>query len=373
MGQLHVSRLTKKTKDPEVWISELEMLRSRLKEMGTDIDDEFLILHILNNLPIKYDNVVENLEERVDSVINPLGMEDVCQKLSEKFEKMKIRKKIKEDIEDEDDQALFTMKFKGHCNKCGKFGQKAKDCRSNPNNHQATLKKRFTGKCHHCGKMGHKEADCWAKHGKTTDNANTAEDISIDNVDDDNNMVLMSIDDFAGIIFARPDHAENKIEDKKTNDKVLDTIKAQNEQASNEAKNKTKGQNMKEIIPGVTADMVKSFNPEEWMVAIKEEFHCFTSHDYELDMESEEQTDAKQGSEEKRKTETDTGLVSKEKSKEDETNQDQIWIGDTGASCHITNSTAGMISLQVIESNIMFGNGERLKATHIGDKEGYAL
>ena len=90
MGQLHASRLTKKTKDPEVWISELEILRSRLEEMGTTVDDEFLILYILNNLPSEYDNVVENLEERVDSIINPLGLEDVRQKLSEKYEKMRL-------------------------------------------------------------------------------------------------------------------------------------------------------------------------------------------------------------------------------------------------------------------------------------------
>ena len=77
MGQLHASRLTKKTKDLEVWISELEILRSRLAEMGTIVDDEALILHILKNPPSDYNNVVENLEEQVDSVINPLGFEDV--------------------------------------------------------------------------------------------------------------------------------------------------------------------------------------------------------------------------------------------------------------------------------------------------------
>ena len=87
MGQLHASRLMKKSEDPDVWISELEILRSRLNELGPVIDDEFLILHILNNLPSDYDNVVENLEERVDSVINPLGLEDVPQKLSEKLKK----------------------------------------------------------------------------------------------------------------------------------------------------------------------------------------------------------------------------------------------------------------------------------------------
>ena len=62
--------------------------------MGTTINDKFLILYILNNLPSDYDNIVENLEERVYSVINPLCLEDVRQKLSEKFEKMKIRKKF---------------------------------------------------------------------------------------------------------------------------------------------------------------------------------------------------------------------------------------------------------------------------------------
>ena len=118
MGQLHASRITKKSKDPEVWISELEVLRSWLKEMGTTIDDEFLILHILNNLPSEYDNVVENLEERVDSVLNPLGIEDVHQKLSEYFERMKIRKKVRDDSDDKEEQALFMTKFKGRRNCC---------------------------------------------------------------------------------------------------------------------------------------------------------------------------------------------------------------------------------------------------------------
>ena len=372
MGQLHASRLTKKTKDPEAWISELEMLRSRLKEMGTDIDDEFLILHILNNLPSEYDNVVENLEERVDSVINPLGIEDVRQKLSEKFEKMKIRKKIKEDSEDEDDQALFTTKFKGRCNKCGKFGHKAKDCRSTSDTHQGKTKK-FTGKCHHCRKMGHKEADCWAKHGKPTDNANTAEERGTVDVNDDNNIALISVEDFAGITFAEPDQTEKKIESKKIEGKVLDTIKAQAEEGPTETEKKIKNQVKEEVIPGVTADMVKPFNPEEWTAAMKEEFHRFTSHDYELDVEPEEQDDMKQGSDKKRRAETDTSLISKEKHDTKKTNQGQIWIGDTGASCHMTNSISGIINLQAIESNIMFGNGERLKATHIGDKEGYVL
>ena len=230
MGQLLTSRLTKRNKDPEVWISELEMLRSRLSEMGTTIDDEFLILHILNNLPSDYDNVVENLEERVDLTTNPLGIEDVCQKLSEKFEKMRLRKKLKEDTDDEDEQALFTTKLKGRCNKCGKFGHKAKDCRLNMDRKEQQEKKKFTGKCFHCGKVGHKEADCWVKHGKPTDKANTAEDRRSNNYDSDSDddvvLILMAeIEDvdFAGIIFTHSEDKDDKKEKKESQSyKALD-------------------------------------------------------------------------------------------------------------------------------------------------------
>ena len=214
MGQLHASKLTKKSKDPEVWISELELLRSRLAEMGTTVDDDFLILHILNNLPSEYDNVVENLEERVDSVLNPLGIEDVRQKLSEKYEKMRLRRKFREDSDDEEERALFVAKFKGRCNKCGKFGHKAKDCRSNIiNDKEKKQKNKFTGKCFHCGKVGHKEANCWIQHGKPGERANTAED---DDVESDEETVLITMEetvDFAGITFTVPkkENDENKI------------------------------------------------------------------------------------------------------------------------------------------------------------------
>ena len=214
MGQLHASKLTKKSKDPEVWISELELLRSRLAEMGTTVDDDFLILHILNNLPNEYDNVVENLEERVDSVLNPLGIEDVRQKLSEKYEKMRLRKKFKEESDDDDERAMFAAKFKGRCNKCGKFGHKAKDCRSNvDSDKEKNLKKKFTGKCFHCGKVGHKEISCWIKHGKPGERVNTAEEEK--EVESDEETVLISMEeniDFAGITFTvhKKDHKERE-------------------------------------------------------------------------------------------------------------------------------------------------------------------
>ena len=52
----------------------------------------------------------------------------------------------------------------------------------------------------------------------------------------------------------------------------------------------------------------------------------------------------------------------------------QIWIGDTGASCDMTKSIEGLINLKAIESNIVLDNGEQLKATNVCDKkEEYVL
>ena len=337
MGQLHASRLTKKTKDPEVWISELELLRSRLTEMGTTVDDEFLILHILNNLPSDYDNVVENLEERVDSVTNPLGLEDVRQKLSEKYEKMRLRKKFKDESDDDEEQALFATKFKGRCNKCGKFGHKAKDCRSNiDNDKEKNQKKKFAGKCFYCGKVGHREANCWAKHGKPADRVNTAKEYEEEESDDE--AVLISMDeiiDFAGITLTDP--KDKSKPDGKTNKEIA-------------PRTNTK----EEVIPGVTADMVKPFKPEEWTAEMRRNFEEITSNDYEpIEDVDEPAEDIK-----------DTAFMTYK----DESGQ--MWIGDTGATCHMTNSRNGLTNLEPISSSVIFGNGERLKATHIGDMRG---
>ncbi len=46
-------------------------------------------------------------------MINLLGLEDVHQKLSEKYEKMRLRKRFKDDSDDEDEQVLFATKIQG--------------------------------------------------------------------------------------------------------------------------------------------------------------------------------------------------------------------------------------------------------------------
>ena len=50
-----------------------------------------------------------------------------------------------------------------------------------------------------------------------------------------------------------------------------------------------------------------------------------------------------------------------------------VWIGDSGASSHMTNSLEGMIDLRNIKSYVTFGDSKRLEVTKIGTKQGIVI
>ena len=172
MAEFANSSLSNWKRDPDMWINELEILRSRIRACGHTIDDEALIIHILNNLPEKYDNLVENLESKVGGD-QPLTLEDLHAELNLKFTKWKIRAEkegdteFDSDYEDKEDTALiaagFKKPFKGRCRNCGKFGHKAVDCPQKTGfkkNSFSDSKSKFNGKCFYCGKWGHMKKDC---------------------------------------------------------------------------------------------------------------------------------------------------------------------------------------------------------------------
>jgi hypothetical protein len=69
--------------------------------------------------------------------------------------------------EDNGEKALvgFSKQFKGRCRKCGKYGHKGANCRSNnqvkgSNDQASTKSTSFKGKCFYCNKPGHRKQDC---------------------------------------------------------------------------------------------------------------------------------------------------------------------------------------------------------------------
>jgi hypothetical protein len=62
-------------------------------------------------------------------------------------------------------------------------------------------------------------------------------------------------------------------------------------------------------------------------------------------------------------TQYDNSLANKTKYEQSIKN---VWLGDSGASCHMCKSDEGYINYRDISTYVQLGNGQKLKATKIG-------
>ncbi len=81
--EFNQSKLSDGKKDPEEWISKLEVLRIKLAYMGSVMSDEDMIIHFVNNLPEEYEVVTDQLESDLNKNAN-LGLEEVKERLQSK-------------------------------------------------------------------------------------------------------------------------------------------------------------------------------------------------------------------------------------------------------------------------------------------------
>ena len=131
--------------------------------MKVNIEDDYFMMHVLNNLPDEYDNLVDTLEDKIDAKNDPLTLESLREKLSSKYEKLQDKSdELDEDAQEvEEETALAGFgSFKGRCYVCGKFRHKGSEC---PNRNNQNGSKKFAGKCNYRGKKGHKEENAGRK------------------------------------------------------------------------------------------------------------------------------------------------------------------------------------------------------------------
>ena len=115
-------KLASADEDPDNWILSLELKRRRLKTLGTTIEDDDMILHILNNLPREYETVVELCEE--DLSRGTVNLQTVKERIRARFHRLQ---KANESM-DEAIALMAKQQFKGACSVCGKIGHKGADC-----------------------------------------------------------------------------------------------------------------------------------------------------------------------------------------------------------------------------------------------------
>ena len=193
----------KKQVDPDFFITKLESLRTMMGEMDSHITDKQFIMHVMNNLNKDYENTVENLEKLIDDQNHPLTIEKMREDLSLKHERLYGTDDAGEfESDDDGEHALYSGgagRWKGKCNKCGKQGHKAVDCRSNSTTRTGRgggSGKRFDGKCHYCQRPGHRASDCYKKKkDQKGDQANVAKDKTSDKEEEVVDVVLTTIEE----------------------------------------------------------------------------------------------------------------------------------------------------------------------------------
>jgi gag-polypeptide of LTR copia-type len=102
-----------KSQDPEVWINQLEDICVRLDDMGSRILENQFMIHALNNLTSDYDLQLALMEKRIGDKVKNLTVEEKRADLSLRFKRLNMNSSRKRDIEELEEHALFSGKFKG--------------------------------------------------------------------------------------------------------------------------------------------------------------------------------------------------------------------------------------------------------------------
>ena len=147
---------------PDEWITELESLRNDMDKisLSAKMTDQDFMIHVLNNLPVEYDVVLDGMESRLmlpDGDANKLTIEDVRDKLNNRFERMDERES---QSKQEMAFANFAKQFKGACYNCGQYGHKGAEC---PNKRTNNGKGKGKLICFYCGEEGHVVEKCEVK------------------------------------------------------------------------------------------------------------------------------------------------------------------------------------------------------------------
>jgi len=161
MKSEYTKRVLMEGGNPTIWLSELDRMKKRLKDMKHPIDETDYLTDIIGKLPLKYRSEKKDFQQKL--LDETLTLTYIRDELKDAYEAYYDEEERKQSTNKEgEDIALITGGgFKGTCRNCGKYGHKAADCpdkSGNGNNSgtgQVEGKRKFFGNCYLCGKRGH--------------------------------------------------------------------------------------------------------------------------------------------------------------------------------------------------------------------------
>lgn len=128
-----------------LFISKVQEFQSKLKQLGEEISDKFVMTKILMSLPEGYDHFVSAWESTSDE---RQTLDNLIARLLVEEERLKAKMDTSEKS-----VALTAVKKNIKCFKCGHSGHFKKDFKNNSDN-------RNVKRCYVCNKKGHLKSEC---------------------------------------------------------------------------------------------------------------------------------------------------------------------------------------------------------------------
>ena len=417
--------------DPENMFNEIATIKQVYKD--SQMDDANYLNHVLKVVSEDYKQVIA-VEMRAKG--DALSLDDVQEAMSSLY-RLKNNKateksgkksgndetesilmaQVRKAVQSGDESALTSV-LRDLCYYCGKPGHKAYQCKTKKRdqgngdknsggngNTNKQKKKKFNGTCNNCGKQGHKIADCWEleenkskrprnwKGGKNQNNVEAGEIAA--------ECVLCAIKESCpmGQLCCQPCSKDVVTTKNERNDaEVSDQHHTQTNDIDEEAKdtgdsnlvvpNNMQHAELENAVADKRIEFLSQDNTDPSLtVAMNEEKVVQVEVDEEIDGGKEDEVKMSQvhladgtiivvpRSQIEVGHETDTALMAGELSLQDLIKHDELWVGDSGASSHLTFNGQGMTKARKggINEQIVMGNGTKASSTQIGNIHGEIL
>ena len=157
--------------EPSLFIVKLERMKKKLRDNGHKISDEDFLRQILAKLPKGKEDELGPYQVEKRSIALRMeidkhyGLTRMKNELEKVYKDVHAERKKKDDEETDVAMTAYSKQFKGRCNKCGKYGHKAADCRGEI-------------VCYFCNRKGHTIASCheMKKYKEMYDNKNNSDE-----------------------------------------------------------------------------------------------------------------------------------------------------------------------------------------------------